>query len=167
MITADGRKLAVHAGDPISLGARVLTGPDAHLQILLLDETVFSLGPNADLVLDEFAYDPDALKVPRKIVATVFKGVFRWVPGKVARARPENMKVNLAAGAIGIRGTDFGVTMHPDDSGGLELFSGSLKITERKTGRVFPLDGGNKVTFTAGGVFSQPVALKEPTGVGN
>ncbi len=93
----------IGTGKPVFLNDHITTGPDSRLQILLLDETTFTLGPDSDMVLDEFVYDPktNAGKVSAKITS----GAFRFVTGKVARKDPSNMKVKLAVGTIGIRGT--------------------------------------------------------------
>ena len=91
------------SGAPVFLGDRVVTAPGAKLQVLLLDETVFTVGPGSDMTLDEFVYDPSS--AAGKVSAKVSKGVFRFVTGKVARRKPENMKVAMPVGTIGIRGT--------------------------------------------------------------
>ncbi len=93
----------MQSGKPLYLNDHVTTDAKGRLQVMLLDETIFTLGPNSDMVLDEFVYDPvtDAGKVSAKIT----KGVFRFVTGKVARKDPSGMKVKLAVGTIGIRGT--------------------------------------------------------------
>ena len=98
LITPDGRKVAGEAAAKaqVSTGTRIVTGPDGHLQTRLLDETVFTIGPNSDVVIDEFVYDPDTSV--HKVSARVTKGLFRWVTGKVARKDPEQMKVNLPNG---------------------------------------------------------------------
>lgn len=93
----------VQSGQPLFLNDHVTTDAKSRLQVMLLDETVFTIGPDSDMVLDEFVYDPktDAGKVS----ARVTKGVFRFVTGKVARKDPSSMKVTLPVGTIGIRGT--------------------------------------------------------------
>ena len=70
---------------------------------MLLDETIFTLGPDSDMVLDEFVYDP--VTSAGKVTARVTKGVFRFVTGKIARKKPASMNVKLPVGTIGIRGT--------------------------------------------------------------
>jgi hypothetical protein len=92
----------------------VTTDAQGRLQVLLLDETVFTVGPDSQITLDEFVYDPftDA----GKVTAQVTKGVFRFVTGKVARKKPEGMKVKLPVGTIGIRGTIAGGRVEGDGS---------------------------------------------------
>lgn len=93
----------VETGQSVYQNDKIATGPDAKLQILLLDETSFTIGPNSEMTLDEFVYDPATSA--GKVSARVQKGNFRFITGKVARKDPENMKVKLAVGTIGIRGT--------------------------------------------------------------
>jgi hypothetical protein len=93
----------VDNGLEIFLGDKISTDEKGRLQILLLDETVFTIGPNSELVIDEFVYDPKTNDGVLK--AEVVKGVFRFVTGKIAHKKPTNMEVNLPAGQIGIRGT--------------------------------------------------------------
>lgn len=93
----------VTSGKPVFLNDHVTTGDGARMQILLLDETTFTIGPNSDMVLDEFVYDPAT--GAGKVSAQITKGVFRFVTGKVAQRRPADMKVSLPVGTIGIRGT--------------------------------------------------------------
>jgi hypothetical protein len=93
----------VSSGKPVFLNDHVTTGAGARMQILLLDQTTFTIGPNSDMVLDEFVYDPAT--GAGKVTAQITKGVFRFVTGKVAQRNPADMKVRLPVGTIGIRGT--------------------------------------------------------------
>lgn len=103
--TAPGQTVGreVTSGKPVFLNDHVTTGAGARMQILLLDETTFTIGPNSDMVLDEFVYDPNT--GAGKVSASITKGVFRFVTGKVAQRDPSDMKVRLPVGTIGIRGT--------------------------------------------------------------
>lgn len=93
----------VVSGDPIFLGDKITTGQDGRLQIMLQDETVFTLGPNAALTVDKFVYDPSTSA--GKVSATILKGTFRFVSGKIAQRQPSDMDVKLPVGSIGVRGT--------------------------------------------------------------
>jgi hypothetical protein len=93
----------VVGGQPILLQDAIQSGARSGMQILLLDETVFTIGPESAVVIDEFVYDPSTSV--GKVSAQVTKGVFRFVTGRVARKNPEDMNVQLPAGTIGVRGT--------------------------------------------------------------
>jgi hypothetical protein len=154
IITPGGNKFPVQHGTPIPLNANVTTGPDGHFQILLLDETVFTLGPNSDMILDEYVYDPKTNA--GKITASVAKGTFRWVTGKMTHEDPAGSRVKVPVGTIGVRGTDFETEVSPDGSGSVKLFAGQVEINEYKTGDMLVLSPGEMVTFTADGTFSAP-----------
>ena len=93
----------IKSGDAIFLGDAITSGKDSGLQIMLLDETVFSIGPNSEISIDQFVYDPST--GAGKVTASIAKGVFRFITGKIARKRPEDMTVRLPTATIGIRGT--------------------------------------------------------------
>ncbi|OGR59951.1 MAG: hypothetical protein A2X36_06810 [Elusimicrobia bacterium GWA2_69_24] len=101
---AVGRIMA--SGQTVYFKDQVSTGPGARMQVLLLDETVFTLGPNSELILDEFVYDP--FTQTGKVAAKITQGVFRMVTGNVGRKRPSDVSIKLPTGTIGIRGTIVG-----------------------------------------------------------
>jgi hypothetical protein len=93
----------VESGMPVYLGDRITTSPNSGMQILLLDETVFTIGPDSDVAIDEFVYDPAT--GDGRIVADMARGVMRFVTGKIPLNNPASMDINLPVGSIGIRGT--------------------------------------------------------------
>jgi hypothetical protein len=98
---AVGRQVV--GGEPILLQDAIQSGQRSGMQILLLDQTVFTIGPESELVIDEFVYDPKTNA--GKLSAEITKGVFRFVSGKIAHEKPEDMKVKLPSGTLGVRGT--------------------------------------------------------------
>lgn len=74
------------SGDKIFMGDKIETGADGQLQILLLDQTVFTLGALSSITVDEFVYDPGNAGDKAGMV----KGVFRAVSGKVAQKKQED-----------------------------------------------------------------------------
>ena len=93
----------VQSGRPIFIGDVITTDSTGRLQILLLDETVFTIGPNSAIVIDTFVYDPSTHE--GRLTAQILKGAFRFVTGKIAKKNPESMEVKLPVGTIGVRGT--------------------------------------------------------------
>lgn len=155
-LTKDGKKLtgAEASKVPLEAGTKVVTGGGGHVRLKLPDDTAFTVGPNSDLVIDKFVYDTD--NTPKTIMASLTKGMFRWVTGKTAQKDPAQMKVTLPVGTIGIRGTDFEAVVEPNGRGQVALFSGQLEITEKKTGFTFILNAGQMVTFKPDGSVSRP-----------
>ncbi|MDE2038963.1 MAG: FecR domain-containing protein [Elusimicrobia bacterium] len=92
------------SGAPVYLNDKITTGPNGRLQVLLRDETVFTIGPNTTLILDKFVYDPSTDL--GQVSASITRGFFRFITGKIAKKHPSNMKVTLPVCTIGIHGTD-------------------------------------------------------------
>jgi hypothetical protein len=84
----------------VAINDQVLTGVKSQLQLLLLDQSVFTVGANARLVIDRFVYDPNR---GRSLGATVAKGAFRFMSGRPDRGNNSNIRTPVAS--IGIRGT--------------------------------------------------------------
>ncbi len=139
----------IQSGKPLFLNDHVTTDAAGKLQVLLRDETVFTLGPNADMVLDEFVYDPSTDK--GKVSARIAKGTFRFVTGKVARAQPENMKVKLSVGTIGIRGTVVVGETGPDGSLVINAGAGPNNDAEERPSAISLTNEGKTVYVTATG----------------
>ena len=153
----------IGSGKPLFLNDHVTTDDAGRLQILLLDETVFTLGPNADMVLDEFVYDPATNA--GKVSANISKGAFRFVTGQVARKTPENLKVKLAVGTIGVRGTV--VVGETGPQGSLVINAGaapgnnadepaSAIVVENAGKKVFSNRSGEGIRVVPGGVPTPP-----------
>lgn len=83
-------------GDAIFMGDKIETGEDGQLQIQLLDETVFTLGPLSTIMVDEFIYDP--AKAGTKV--GVVKGIFRAVSGKVVQKSTEDVEDGEVSDAV-------------------------------------------------------------------
>ena len=94
---------AIKSGEPVYLRDVIRTGSDAGLQIVLLDQTVFTIGPNAAMAIDEFVFDPQV--GAGKVTARVVQGAFRFVSGQIAKNEPKDMLISLPQGTIGVRGT--------------------------------------------------------------
>ena len=114
-------------GAPIYLYDEVITGDDTRAQILMRDETTFSVGANTSLIIDEFIFDPSD-HVSGLIKANVTKGVFRFISGRIAKANPVNMKVKAGNAVIAVRGTEVIGTITAEAST-IVLLSGRIDMT--------------------------------------
>lgn len=143
------------SGDRIFLGDLIETGPNSGMQIMLLDETIFTIGPDAGLVIDEFVYDPS--DNAGQVTASVVKGAFRFVSGRVAKEEPRNMSVRTPVGTIGIRGTSAAGFVSPPDANGLQtadivlLGPGVDNNANERAGRIIVSGGGSSVEITRSG----------------
>ena len=101
------------SGQKVFLGDDIKVGAQVRLQVMLLDETVFTLGSNSVMRIDEFVYDPGQENTAR-LTTSIKSGAFRFVSGQVARLNNDAMTVKLPAATIGMRGTSVGGEVEED-----------------------------------------------------
>src|SRR5262249_51645042 len=88
-------------GQEVVFNERIATGEGGQTQVLFLDESTMSVGPNSDMVIDEFVYDPRA--GTGKLAANLTRGVFRFVGGKLSK-QDNAVTMQTPSATIGIRG---------------------------------------------------------------
>lgn len=118
----DTRVLKV--GVDVFVDERVQTDEGGKAQLLFFDGSALTIGPNSDVVLDKFVYDPDAKT--GELVFSAAKGVFRVVGGKISKKRPITLKTPSAV--IGIRGGIASITVGEEVTATF-LFGESLQVT--------------------------------------
>lgn len=113
-------------GDNVIYNERIETSGSGLVQILLVDGSTFTVGANSDLVIDEFVYDPE--KQTGKLVATLGKGVARFVGGKLSKKRG-GVTVRTPVGTIGVRGGIANLNLGTDPWVFSLLFGKDLTVT--------------------------------------
>ncbi|BAQ17634.1 FecR family protein [Methyloceanibacter caenitepidi] len=94
----------LNIGKSIFYNERIETSAQGLVQVLLVDGSTFTVGPNSNLVIDKFVYDPN--KKTGEMVATFSKGSMRFIGGKLSK-NAGGVKVNTPDGALAIRGGMF------------------------------------------------------------
>lgn len=92
------RTLAI--GTNVVYKERISTSAQGSTQILFPDTSTLNVGRNSNIVIDEYVYDPKA--GTGKMVATVSKGVMRFVGGQISHT--VGVTVNTPVATLGIRG---------------------------------------------------------------
>ena len=146
----DKAKHRAKSGEDVFLGDEISSLDESGMQLMLLDETVFTIGPNTDMTIDDFVYDPAT--GAGQVTASLAKGVLRFVTGKVARGDPEDMVVKLPVGTIGIRGT-IGVAVYDGVNPALVVLlgPGSRNNADARQGRLAVTAAGKTVALTRTG----------------
>ena len=88
-------------GDNVNQGDVVQSGSDSTLGITFIDGSVFGLGSNAKMVLNEMVYDPNGSS--NSSLLSLVQGTISFVAG--ATAKHGDMKVDTPVATMGIRGT--------------------------------------------------------------
>ena len=146
-------------GDPIYLDDEITTGPDTSLQILLKDQTVFTIGPNAVLVFDEFIYDPQSNDAG-SLSASVKKGAFKFVSGKISKKSSEAMVLKLPNATASIRGTTVAGRVTEEGESDVILLSGAINVvSDASPVGIDIFQPGWGTSISAGGLVSAPFQL--------
>jgi len=82
---------------------------NGRLGITFLDDSQVRLTEHSELIIDEFIYDLDTSK--SKMALQFASGTARFITGKLATIDKENILIQTPSATIGIRGTDFTVTV--------------------------------------------------------
>ena len=82
---------------------------NSRVGLTFIDDSVVRLTEHSKLILDEVIFDPDPSK--SKIGLTFASGTARFITGKIGGINKENIKIQTPTSQIGIRGTDFTVTV--------------------------------------------------------
>ena len=146
-------------GDAIYLDDEITTPADGTVQILLKDQTVFSMGSSSSIVFDRFIYDPSGGR-ESSLIATVKKGAFKFISGKIAKSDPDAMVLNLPNASAAIRGTTVAGFVGADGASELLLLSGRISVTTNiETSPVDVFTSGWGVNIAASGAPSEAVSF--------
>tara|TARA_A200000159_G_scaffold14824_1_gene12241 strand:- start:1102 stop:2235 length:1134 start_codon:yes stop_codon:yes gene_type:complete len=107
-----GEKLTSEKGSTIVSYDTVRTG-QGKTAIEFVDETRVDVTQNSKLVIDEFVYDPNTSK--GKLALKASFGTIRYASGQIAKNSRQDIKITTPTATIGVRGTDF--TMTVDETG--------------------------------------------------
>ncbi|MEQ8194620.1 MAG: FecR family protein [Rhodospirillales bacterium] len=92
-------------GSVVSVGDRIVTGPNARVEMRMLDQSVITLGENSEFIIESYLFDRE--KGIGKVLLKVAVGTFRAVTGGIGTVREKSFALNTPVATIGIRGTDF------------------------------------------------------------
>ena len=92
-------------GDKIYLNETIFAGTGSGTQILLLDQSTFTIGEDSEVVMDTFIFDPATND--GKIVASVKQGSLKVISGLISKKNPDSLTVEVPEGTLGSRGTEF------------------------------------------------------------
>jgi hypothetical protein len=78
-----GASRVIEIGLDMMRDERVVTGADGRTQMLFLDGSALTVGPDSDVTLDEFVYDPAS--GAGKLAFSASRGLFRFVGGRISK----------------------------------------------------------------------------------
>jgi hypothetical protein len=142
---SNNRQLSV--GSELFANERVRTGVESTAQLLFLDKTSLSVGPQAEIVLDKFVYNPK--RGVGEVVLNSVKGAFRFVSGA---QDPRHYTIKTPVATLSVRGTvvDYlvqnGRAIFILVQGAAELkIPGGQSVHLTKPGMVYVVHAGGKI----------------------
>ncbi len=135
----------VYIGNAITFGERFRTDSTGVVHILFMDRSSMTLGPNSELVVDEFVFRPEAQQ--GNIAVNLIKGSLRAVGGFISKLTSSGgksaMQVRSPTATIGIRGGISMLLVDPSQTSGTFLFGDEMRFDS--------LDGKQTQTVTRPG----------------
>jgi hypothetical protein len=95
-----GPTRVIEIGAQVVHRERIRTSGEGSVQLVFIDKTSINIGPNSDLVIDEFVYDPKTST--GRMAATLAKGALRFVGGGASHTGGATL--STPAATIGVRG---------------------------------------------------------------
>jgi hypothetical protein len=119
-------------------------------QITFLDKTTVTISPESRIAIEEYMFDPAQGK--RRAVLQLFQGLAHFVVSQVYKLQEPDFIVKTHTAAMGVRGTDVGIRLTPNDTTFLN-FQGLVRVAN-----IFPevgdtLKRAEKTAFGFGDAF--------------
>jgi hypothetical protein len=108
-VDRSGRALPAQVGMGLAAADVVKTGADGSAGITMRDDSRLSIGPNSVLVLERFEFDSTTHQ--GRFDSRLDRGTLAVVSGRLARQSPETMTVRTPSAVLGVRGTEFAVSV--------------------------------------------------------
>ena len=120
----DGQTEKTGMGYELQMKDFLQTGEDGGMIIHYLDDTKFTMGPNTELIIDEFAFDTSVVPIELAMNVSVNVGSFTYESGSVSNLGGE---VNISAGfaTVTVQGTAFSATVETSGQATITLLPDS------------------------------------------
>jgi hypothetical protein len=99
------QRLPAAVGTPVQPLDTIVTGADGAVGITFIDNSRIAAGPNSMLSVSRF--DFNQATHAGAFDATLKRGTFSVVSGKIAKQSPQAMRVMTPTMVLGVRGTEF------------------------------------------------------------
>ncbi len=138
----------VKVGDPVESGDVLRSKSLSKAQITFIDKSLVTISPESRLAIEDYLIEPAQGK--RHAVLELFQGLAHVVVNQIFKVKEPDFLIKTHTAITGVRGTDFGIRLHPNSSTILN-FSGKTQV-----GNVFPevtasLIRAQKIAYGGGG----------------
>lgn len=96
------RRLVI--GQDVVFNEHITTAAEGQTQLLFLDQSSMTIGPNSDLAIDQFVYDPRS--GTGKLAMSATRGVLRYIGGKLSK-QDNAVTLRTSTATLAVRGGAF------------------------------------------------------------
>ena len=111
-------------GIDVQANEAITTGPNDRAHLVFLDGTSLTVGPNAQLTIDKFVYDPNTRT--GELAVNASKGVLRLVGGKISKTN--DIVITTPSSTIGVRGGMALLVVGPNSTVSTFMFGKHLRV---------------------------------------
>jgi hypothetical protein len=122
--------IPLKVNDTVEPGDVVRTKSLSKAQITFIDNSTLTLSQESRIAIEEFKFDANQGK--RRAVLEIFHGLALAVVNKILKAEEPDFVIKTQTAIVGVRGTEFGIRIHPNSSSILN-FKGRTQV-----GNIFP-----------------------------
>jgi hypothetical protein len=109
-IERNGHAIAGAVGTRLEALDIIKTGADGSVGVTMSDNSLLSAGPNSILSLDRYDFDPTTNQ--GRFESQLQKGSLAVISGRIAKQDPAAMIVRTPSAILGVRGTEFALTVN-------------------------------------------------------
>ena len=134
---------SLRSGSIVYVGDELHTGEGSSIYLRFLDQTFFTLGPKAKMVIDNFDESEES---EISFGASILQGAFRFVSGLLAKKEPKKYSVGFTVGTIGVRGTNVAgeVFERVETEDGVVEASAQIMLLESEDGTASAIEVSNE-----------------------
>jgi FecR protein len=115
----------VKVDDGVQTGDVLRTKSLSKAQITFIDNSTLAISPESRVAIEAYMFDSGQNK--RNVVLHLFQGLAHAVVSKVYKSAEPDFVIKTHTAIMGIRGTEFGIRLHPNSSTILN-FTGLLQV---------------------------------------
>lgn len=116
----------IHRSAVFLKGDVIRTHQDGRVEVVLIDETVIKIGPNAEVNLSDFVLDEGIGR--RKGIVKLIKGTIMTLFRKVYRGIKGEFSVETTTAVVGVRGTRFITSSYSPSQTEIIVLEGSVNV---------------------------------------
>lgn len=110
-IVRQSATLQAKPGDAVFAIDSLRTDADGTIGVTLMDDTRISLGPNSEVRLERYVFQP--AEGGLGMVLNFVRGVAAYVSGRMAKLAPDSIRLETPAAIVGVRGTTVAIKVGP------------------------------------------------------